>query len=718
MSMLDDMDKKRARNISVVVLIVVLMAGIGFVIDTDTSGSEDPAFNIQYNQNTAQVVQTQGETVESVNMRVTYFDEESENLELSDSTDGIFLANISRSVGEIDQSVVRYNSEIVATKSLPNELQPSSPTISDSLSSSQYRPNESFQLSGQNLVQSEAEITSYQWKMGDGTTYNQSSITHEYSELGTYTAELQATNVRGDTSTKSYTITIRENSDSDSDDSDGSDNGAENSDLIIGTPSIPDSIRVGESFSLDGGVFTDSSVRSYNWRMGDRTEYGEADITHVYESSGNYSITLLVSNGEREESANYAIEVQESEVSLIPRITVVEQSDLSVTLSSRESSSESEIETYEWDFGDGNSVERSITEVEHSYQESGSYNVTLTAITADGETSADSTTVDVESPTDEVDNGGDSSDDNDTDGSNDDNNGDDGGNDNGSNSGNDNGDNNNEQDNTGSGSTVEILMSSTNEGYTVRSVEPSDREVEVLSTNEIGEANPALYLEQGDRYVLKLGDMAYNNPIEIRDEGGTVLFSMTEVGELETDDAINWIEQGTEVRFTATETLIERSSVYASSENRDFEGDLKQYENVDPRFEREEDVVVQMSNNGDSFWRVTEVTGTESYSEVVPDADPADSNPTIHLTEGVRYEFVGIPDDIGERDLSLSFIDIVGGKLLSQNGGGEFNDDPRVGWVDNGSSVEFTVTSEIAGEFERYYAPERDAAMKGSVVVD
>lgn len=708
--MLDDMDKKRARNISLVILIVTLMAGVGFVIGGgDNSPETEPAFEIEYNQNSVQVVQTQGETVDSVEFRVTYFDQQSENLELTDPADSIFLADISRPVQEINESTVVYDGEVQVTSELPDELRPSAPSISDSLPSTQYQPSENVQLSAQNLVQSDSSVDSYRWEMGDGTTYEQSSITHTYEETGVYTAELQVTNTRGETSVQSYTINVEE-SDSDEDDPNDNPNGGDNNeDLIIGSPEIPNSVDSGQIIDLDAGGFTTNSVESYTWRMGDGTEYSEPAVSHSYEDSGSFDIDLTVSDGSQEESQQYNIIVEEPEVSIDPSIEVIETSGLNVTLTAEGSSPRSEIDSYQWSFGDGNSVERSITEVQHSYSEGGSYSVTLTAV-VDGQESSRTTTVSVSSTTD------DGSDDGSDDGTDDDSNND--GTDDGSDDGTDDGTNDDGTDDTTDGSTVDVRLNSTGDGYTVESVTPSGKEDELLSTDEIGSDNPAIYLETGNRYVFELGQVAYDNPLEIRNEEGDVLLSMTEVGSLETDNNINWIEQGTEVRFTATQELIDQSSVYSSSEDAELEGDIKQYEDVEPRSEREADVVIQMDNNADNYWRVTDVTGSESYNDVVPDAEPADSNPTIHLTEGLRYRFEGIPNASDEEDLSLSFLDIVGEEILSQNREGTFNDDPQVGWVDNGDSVEFTVSSEISGEFERYHAPEEGAEMKGSIIVD
>lgn len=65
----------------------------------------------------------------------------------------------------------------------------------------------------------------------------------------------------------------------------------------------------------------------------------------------------------------------------------------SVTFNASESFGATEIQTYSWDFGDGNTVETSDPTVTHTYESSGDYNVSLTIEDADGTT--DTTTQNV-----------------------------------------------------------------------------------------------------------------------------------------------------------------------------------------------------------------------------------------------------------------------------------------------------------------------------------
>jgi|GEM_PF-1172726 hypothetical protein len=117
------------------------------------------------------------------------------------------------------------------------------------------------------------------------------------------------------------------------------------------------------------------------------------------------------------------------------------------------------------------------------------------------------------------------------------------------------------------------------------------------------------------------------------------------------------------------------------------------------------DVTVTLDNEGASAWRATDVEGSDDVAETGTD------NPTLSLTEGVRYQFV----NNGWSAHPLEFQDGNGGALLSQNREGSYESNADVNWVDNETEIAFTVTGDLAAELGAYICTTHSRSMVGSV---
>lgn len=114
-----------------------------------------------------------------------------------------------------------------------------------------------------------------------------------------------------------------------------------------------------------------------------------------------------------------------------------------------------------------------------------------------------------------------------------------------------------------------------------------------------------------------------------------------------------------------------------------------------------EAVSLAIDNQGISAW-------------VVPDDETGvagdGGNPTFTLDAGTRYV-------IGNRARSAHPFALRAGDdtpLLSQSADGTFEDDAAVDWVDDGSTLEFTFTEELAAEAD-YYICTVHSSMEGTV---
>lgn len=127
--------------------------------------------------------------------------------------------------------------------------------------------------------------TSYEWTLGDGTTLPGDSPTHTYESPGVYTVELTATMDDGRTETYDRVLTI------------GEGEAPPSTATFDVSPSLP---TPGEEITVDAGRATDpdGEITSYEWTFGDDTTATGETATHSYESTGEYDVTLTVTDND------------------------------------------------------------------------------------------------------------------------------------------------------------------------------------------------------------------------------------------------------------------------------------------------------------------------------------------------------------------------------------------------------------------------------------
>ena len=140
-----------------------------------------------------------------------------------------------------------------------------------------------------------------------------------------------------------------------------------------------DSNVVDLAVSVDGGASTDDdgSLQTYEWNFGDGwTTTGET-AEHTYATSGTKTITLKVTDDDgATDTVSHDVIVKAANV-LPTAAFSAEIDDLQLAVDASDSSdSDGDIESYAWDFGDGQ-VGTGKT-ADHTYDEAGEYDVTLT----------------------------------------------------------------------------------------------------------------------------------------------------------------------------------------------------------------------------------------------------------------------------------------------------------------------------------------------------
>ncbi len=219
----------------------------------------------------------------------------------------------------------------------------------------------------------------YRWKFGDGSESAEVSPKHQYTSNRSYSVYLGVT--------------------------DGNDLSAYAS-KHINIDSVPGNISFAASFTAnvanDGtgavSVVNTSNVenvKAYRWDFGDKTgAVTGQNPSHTYAQSGTYTIRLqVVTESGYKYNVSNTVDVQVKSIEPVNKTAVpsftssVANGKVSFTNTSTDAVS------YSWNFGDGTtSTEANPT---HTYSESGSYNVVLTAKGSDGKAVSTSSKVTV-----------------------------------------------------------------------------------------------------------------------------------------------------------------------------------------------------------------------------------------------------------------------------------------------------------------------------------
>jgi PKD repeat protein len=131
------------------------------------------------------------------------------------------------------------------------------------------------------------------------------------------------------------------------------------------------------SYDLDG------SIVSYNWNFGDGATSSLANPSHIYETAGNYSVLLTVTdNTGLTGTANINISVQTANALPVASFIVNATSGtapITITFDgSGSTDSDGTINSYYWDFGDGTNTTTTTPNISHQYTLSGNFNARLT----------------------------------------------------------------------------------------------------------------------------------------------------------------------------------------------------------------------------------------------------------------------------------------------------------------------------------------------------
>lgn len=226
--------------------------------------------------------------------------------------------------------------------------------------------------------------TTISWDFGDNnsSSLNTSSVTHTYTKAGKYTVNLTAKNSANDVSSQTHTITVSE--------------------VVKAIPTISkveSNISVGLSpLAVKFTATANNNPTSYNWEFGDTTLITSKDngtVEHTYTQVGTHTVNVTATNLNGTSAVQQMIIVVNANTSAyklsIDATPLNGTAPLQVTFKLNTTIPESVITKYTWDFGyskkkgDATEVSTQRDPPAQTYEEDGTYKVTLEIRTKNSE---------------------------------------------------------------------------------------------------------------------------------------------------------------------------------------------------------------------------------------------------------------------------------------------------------------------------------------------
>jgi uncharacterized protein (TIGR02145 family) len=238
-------------------------------------------------------------------------------------------------------------------------VNPLAPLVEFTAIPTEITKEESVQFSDQSVNYP----TSWLWDFGDGLSSTDENPLHTFTNVGTYTVALTASNSAGaDAETKTDYITVK--------------------------PFVPVAEFAGIPMEItreETVQFTDQSLNdpeNWSWDFGDGSSSTEENPLHAFALAGTYTVSLIVGN-----SAGDDTETKTDYITVNPFVPVAEFSAVPEAITMGESvqftdQSLNDPNSWTWDFGDGNSSTQENPS--HTYEIAGCYTVTLTASNISG----------------------------------------------------------------------------------------------------------------------------------------------------------------------------------------------------------------------------------------------------------------------------------------------------------------------------------------------
>lgn len=224
-----------------------------------------------------------------------------------------------------------------------------------------------------------AQVSSFQWAFGDGGSASGRSVTHSYSQPGSYSVSLTISDQLGRTQFQTHALTVGQ--------------GALPVASFVASPGSP---IIDQVINFNGSGSTAEpghTVTAWSWNFGDGNLGDGPLVTHSYSQVGTYTVTLKVTDdaGRKSTLISQTITVGNgnptADFTFNPSAPKAGQ-QVTFDASPTQAAPGRTIVSYSWSFGDGGSGTAQV--VNHSFTVTGgvptTYNVLLTVTDSTGKT--------------------------------------------------------------------------------------------------------------------------------------------------------------------------------------------------------------------------------------------------------------------------------------------------------------------------------------------
>ncbi len=212
------------------------------------------------------------------------------------------------------------------------------------------------------FVNASTGATSYLWNFGDNTTSTQANPSHTYQNGGSYTVKLIAYNANGCSDTTVFNYPIH----------------------VLQSPNASFTSSVNSGCSPLAVSFTNTSIdtsnATYAWNFGNTLTTSTWNASTIYTDSSVFNTSLIVTNANGcSDTATKNITVHLAPTAIASTTDTIGCSPFTATFANNSVYATS----YDWNFGD-NTAHSTVATPSHTYQNAGSYTVTLIVSNAFG----------------------------------------------------------------------------------------------------------------------------------------------------------------------------------------------------------------------------------------------------------------------------------------------------------------------------------------------
>ena len=203
----------------------------------------------------------------------------------------------------------------------------------------------------------DGDALTYAWSFGDGATATGAKASHAYATGGTYAVKLTVSDGRA-SATKTANVTVARP------------NAAPSAAFTALVEGLLAKVDASSSSDANGDALT------YAWTFGDGSSASGMTAQRAYAASGEYTITLVVSDGALSSTASRTVAVVRPNTAPVAAFTATAQHLTASFDASGSSDADGDALTYAWSFGDGASA--TGAKATRAYAAPGTYAVKLT----------------------------------------------------------------------------------------------------------------------------------------------------------------------------------------------------------------------------------------------------------------------------------------------------------------------------------------------------